>query len=84
MKIVWDDHALAAWHRLSIKDATALDLAAQLWASHGAGMVRVSDGGTFPLFVGVLVVEFYLDDSTATICVSARGEHSGLVAKRST
>jgi hypothetical protein len=49
MKIVWDEHALAAWHRLSIKDATAVDLAVQLWASHGAAMVRVTDGGTFLL-----------------------------------
>jgi hypothetical protein len=69
MRVFWGSSAVLALLNMTRADAEAVDSAVQRWAAVGEGLVTVSEGGVFLLFVGEHVVEFLFDDVAGEIHV---------------
>ena len=69
MRVDWDPLALEDWRRLPFDEASAVAVAIEAWAKTGAGVVVSVEIDEYMLFVGDLVVVFFLNHHTQTVTV---------------
>ncbi len=72
MNVLWYSDALDDWRRLSLTDAETVAKAVRRWANGNEGVV-VAVGDEYLLFVGDLVVVFFVHASAMHIAHIRRG-----------